>query len=227
MKNTDLIQLKQSWTYFGKTEPYWSVLTHDKFRKGNLNENSIEEFYRSGEKTINEFEKILNTYQSTFNDKIVFEFGCGVGRLVKPISKFCKKIYGLDISQPHLDIAKIMIPEAEFFLVDNYKMLPTNICPDIIYSVMALQHNRPRLMRICIFLLLKSLKNGGIALLHIPYKIENYINYTDVSNRMEMHFLSKNDVKKIIGQCSCEILTTIETHSCGQGNLDCIYVIRK
>lgn len=232
MKTKDLTQIKNTWTTFGKTEPFWAVLTREKFKKENLNEAELIQFYDTGKNDISYFEEILNQHQCTFTDKTVLEFGCGVGRLTKPCSDICKKIYGLDISQPYLDIAKQNVPNGEFFLVNDFNklpVLPSN--PDVIYSLITLQHNRPILMKLYIFLLLKVLNKSGIALLHIPYKIFNYALCEDDEERMEMHFLKKEDVTKIVKTTECQILSIIETNYCrltsSDGISDCIYVIKK
>jgi hypothetical protein len=83
------------------------------------------------------------------------------------------------------------------------------------------------LMKIYVFLLLKLLNKDGIALLHIPYKINDYISHQDNHHRMEMHFLEKSDVRKLVNTVGCEILDIVETKYCGENNSDCIYVIRK
>lgn len=228
MKKNDFNQLKTSWGTFGKTEPFWGVLTHENFKQHSLNESELSKFYQSGKHEIDKLEKILNQHQSTFRDKIVLDFGCGVGRLTKPCSEICKKIYGLDIGQSYLDIAKKTVPSGDFFLVDSYNSLPKEVNNiDIIYSLITLQHNRPILMKLYIFLLLKSLAKSGIALLHIPYKIQGYTAYNDQISRMEMHFLNKDQVAQIVKSSSCMILSTIETDYCGKDISNCIYVIKK
>ena len=228
MKKNDFDQLKNSWNTYGKTEPFWGVLTSENFKQHNINESELSKFYQSGKHTIDRLEKILNQHQSTFKDKLVLDFGCGVGRLTKPCLEICKKIYGLDIGQSYLDIAKKTVPTGEFFLVDNFNKLPdlpSN--PDIIYSLITLQHNRPMLMKLYVFLLLKLLNKDGMALLHIPYKVNDYISHQDNHHRMEMHFLEKSDVRKLVNTVGCEILDIVETKYCGENIFDCIYVIRK
>jgi SAM-dependent methyltransferase len=228
MKKNDFDQLKNSWNTYGKTEPFWGVITHNNFKQHNLNESELSKFYQSGKNTIDKLEKILNQHQSTFENKLVLDFGCGVGRLTKPCLEICKKIYGLDISQSYLDIAKKTVPNGEFFLVDDFNKLPNLPSnPDIIYSMITLQHNRPVLMKLYLFLLLKSLNKDGIALLHIPYKINNYIPYQDNHHRMEMHFLEKSDVRKLVNTVNCQISDIVETNGCGENIFDCIYVIKK
>lgn len=228
MKEHDFEQLKNSWNMFGKMEPYWSVLTNDKFKNQYLNQQSLDDFYNSGEYHVQYFEKILNQYGSKLKDKIVFDFGCGVGRITKHVVNIAKKVYGLDISEEHLNIAKKNIPEAEFLLVNNYRKLPTNdIKADVIYSILTLQHNRPILIKLWTALLLQSLAESGIALLHVPYKINQYIAHSDQSQRMEMHFLNQNSMRKIVQSCNCNILSIIDTDYCGHDIFNCIYVIKK
>ena len=39
----------ESWRKFGKTDPYFGVLTADRFRKENLDEAALRDFFASGE----------------------------------------------------------------------------------------------------------------------------------------------------------------------------------
>ena len=41
--NTD-----REWEKFGRNDPYFGVITHDKFRKANLTDEKKKEFFRSG-----------------------------------------------------------------------------------------------------------------------------------------------------------------------------------
>jgi cyclopropane fatty-acyl-phospholipid synthase-like methyltransferase len=225
---SDFLQLKNSWKQFGSTEPFWSVLTNEIFKSNNFTENNKEYFFQSGQNEVAKLEKILNEHQTTFKNKVCLDFGCGVGRLTKHLVPLCSEIYGFDISEQHLKIAKENAPGAKFYLVENFDKFPKiDYRPDIIFSVMALQHNRPELIKNYTKLLLEMLNSEGLALLHIPYSIENYVAYNDNLNRMEMHGLSKKEFISLVKEHSCSVESIIETKYCGNTISDCIYVIRK
>lgn len=221
-------QLQESWDNFGKTEPWWSVVTDQQFASSNVHFEAIEEFYSQGNDHVNFMEMILQDHGYTFQDKIILDFGCGLGRLTKACLSYTTKCYGMDISQPHLDIAKTQVPDAKFFLVDSFEKLPElPEKPEIIISLITLQHARPDLIEKYVHLLLKQLANGGIALLHIPYYIENYVPVTDLQHTMEMHFVPKERIHNIALSNNCVVLGDSPMDFCGGGIQNCTYVIKK
>lgn len=227
MRN-DFDQLRNTWVNFGKTEPFWSVITNENFKSHTLSEKSIENFFNTGKQHIDYLEKILNDHNMTFKNNTVLDFGCGIGRLMKNLYPICREVYGMDVSASHLDLAKKHVPGANFYLVDDFEKLPEiTEKPDIIYSILTLQHNRPELIKKYSKMLINMLKPSGIALLHIPYKINNYTNFNDDVNRMEMHFISKRDFVFLFDKKFCKVESIIESNNCGEKIRDCIYVVRK
>jgi cyclopropane fatty-acyl-phospholipid synthase-like methyltransferase len=229
--NNNFEDLKKTWNDFGHIEPYWSVLTHEQFKLGNITEDSINEYFAIGEAHFQWFESILQSHQSTFKDKIVLDFGCGTGRILKPCAKVASKVYGVDISKPHLDKAKEYVPTAELYCVEDSEKLPTLPSKvDIIYSLMVFQHNRPPLMKKYIKVLLELLNTDGIAMFQIPYYIHEYHyneNEYQGRNEMEMHRLEKQEVMKLIQEANCQLLGEDETDHCGEGILNTTYIIKK
>lgn len=228
MSKKDFDQLQETWKNFGNVAPHWSVLTQEHYKPHHI-KNTESDFYNTGKRAIVFFESILKKHNSTFKDKVVLDYGCGVGRLTQPCSEISYKVYGMDISKPHLEIAKNLVPNAEFFLVDNYKNIPKiNEHPDIIFSIIVLQHTRPKLIMRYVQSLLMILNNDGIALLHIPYNIVGYTPVVNQTGVMEMHFVSKMQIRKIVEKLNCTILEEIETNYCGSENIkECLYVIKK
>lgn len=209
MIDKDFNDLSQTWSHFGKTCAHWSVLTHNNYLPKNLNTETRQEFFDSGHHSLNDLEKILNRHGMSFHNQTVLDFGCGIGRVTGPCTLVAKKVYGFDVSLPHLQIAKETAPMAEFFHVTSHRVLPqTPVRPDIIYSLMVLQHNRPRLMQRYIILLLESLNSQGCAILHIPDQVHNYQSNQKV-NTLEMHFLSRKVVRQLVAQSKCDMLEEI------------------
>jgi 2-polyprenyl-3-methyl-5-hydroxy-6-metoxy-1,4-benzoquinol methylase len=91
-----------AWQKFGQDEPYYGVLTDDKFRKKNLTEESLKEFFASGEKHVS---SILTTLQeraiATFENGDALDFGCGVGRIAIPLAHRFKRVTAVDISEAY------------------------------------------------------------------------------------------------------------------------------
>jgi len=226
-----ITDLEKTWTDFGKHNPYWSVITRDEFRSKNINANNLQTFFETGECDFNHMESLLRMYGSSFSGKTVLEFGCGVGRMMRACSKIATKIIGLDISQSHLDLARQAVPNGEFLKVtsDTLPVLDNN--PDVIFSLIVLQHNRPPLIKKYVKQLLQILNSGGFAILHIPYNIDNYT-YDDTCIKgriaMEMHCVPKQDILCIIDSEGCILLGEDPTDRCGSKSIqNTTYVIQK
>lgn len=228
MNNKDFLDIQNIWNNLGHSEVYWSVLTHEEYKQENISKETLKKFYDSGKYEIEFLETILNKHGYGFKDKSILEFGCGVGRLLKPCLDYSSTLYGVDISESHLKIAKEVVSSGKFFLVDDFKNFPeTSKFFDIIFSVLVLQHIRPNLMKRYILSLLKVLKPEGVSLLHVPYFIKNYTKFSDNQFLIEMHYLEEKEMISIIESSNCRLLEKIETNKCGDTILDCIYVIKK
>ena len=222
--NKKFNNLKKVWNNYGKNEAYWSVLTGDDY-KPNLIKNNFEKFYKTGEKAIKNFENILQKHNETLKDKIILDFGCGVGRLTKACTFYSTNVYGMDISEEHLKIARSNVKSAKFYIVNNLNnlpKLPKN--PEIIISLIVLQHNEPIFIKRYLIQLLSLLKNEGIALIHIPYKISSSL--VNSPDKMQMHFLPKNVVRDITYKSNCIVLEEIDSND-GDTVFNTIYVIKK
>ena len=223
--------LTNAWTQLGENDTYWSVLTRNEFKKNNITDKTIEEFFKTGDSDFAYLEKLINSYHFTFSNKVVLEFGCGVGRLLKPCSKIASKVIGIDISNPHLEIAKQVVPSGDFYLLTDFTLLPIHdIQPDIIFSIIVLQHNRPPLMKHCIKKLLEILKPNGLAVLHIPYFIPNYSFNPDRYKGfigMEMHCVPKEEIIELITELGCTLLGTDDLDRCGGNILNTTYIVQK
>src|SRR5262249_47032833 len=95
------------WEHFAKTDPYWAVVTHDRFHKQNLNEEALGEFFASGETYIQwVLETIRVHLDEQFAPRRSLDFGCGVGRLLVPLARRCELVVGVDVSDTMLREAR-------------------------------------------------------------------------------------------------------------------------
>lgn len=88
----------RDWTIIGETEPYFGVLTADRFKRANLDEDVRAEFFRSGEGDIGHFIDRIRTLFGPFEPRSALDFGCGVGRLTVPLAALTGATTGVDIS---------------------------------------------------------------------------------------------------------------------------------
>jgi SAM-dependent methyltransferase len=164
----------RAWEEFGQEEPYFGVITSSKFHNSNLNDESIEEFFQSGETHV---EHICHTLRSkvkpSFKLDRVLDYGCGVGRLVVPFSKRCQSVVGVDVSPAMLAHAqknceRRSINHAQFVhAADLGSLAPGSF--DLVHSYIVFQHipigRGERIFRDLIGLIAE----GGVGAIHFTY----------------------------------------------------------
>lgn len=226
----DFAILLKTWETLGRKNAFFSVLTEAKYHKHLINDAAIEDLYETGNTDIDFVQTLLEKHGSTLVHKTVLEFGCGVGRMTKAALKAGAKVTGVDISSPHLDIAKKYAPHAQYHLITTPQSLQTVAeHPDIIYSFIVLQHIRPHLMTEYLEKLLDLLKPDGIAVLHIPYDIPDCCNVDNETNFfLEMHFIPESVIGYTIDKCGCQLLEKNEDRDmCGSNIKNAVYVIQR
>jgi len=169
MKQTD-----KHWEGYGRTDPYYGVLTQPKFKKENLDSQSLQEFFSTGEDFIgNLFEQIRQQVAPSFNPELALDFGCGVGRLVIPMARRCKMVHGVDVSVSMIAEAKKNAAlhhanNVEFFLSDDSLSKIGNKY-DFINSYFVLQHIPLKRGMQLFEELLNRLAKDGVFSLQVPY----------------------------------------------------------
>ena len=162
MRNTD-----RDWKGIGDKEPYWGVVTFDQYRRRNMNDKALTEFYLSGAIKVEQF---LSTFKHYFGDdfkpKNVLDFGCGCGRLLLPLAKTIDCVTGVDISPGMLKKAANRIQKLDLKNIELLEVLPDKKF-DWINSYIVFQHIPPQRGLKLIKVLLKHLEPGGFISLHI------------------------------------------------------------
>lgn len=148
------------WTIIGATEPYFGVLTADRFRRENLNDDSLADFFRSGEGDVSHFLGRMRSAFGPFEPKSALDFGCGVGRLTLPLAALIGTATGIDISPGMLAEARRHDKPGLRFL----EAIPDETF-DWVVSAIVLQHIPPqRGYGLIEQLLDRVAPNGGITL---------------------------------------------------------------
>ena len=180
--NTD-----KEWEKFGKDDPYFGVLAHDKYHKIHLSDENREEFFNSGFNYIDHvLEKIKQHIDPTFTIKKALDFGCGVGRLVIPLANVAQEVTGVDVSDSMLNEAKKNCEERSiknvvFVKSDDDLSLLNGKKYDFIHSYIVFQHIPVRRGERIFKNLIAHLERGGICVVHFVYtrpthrKIDSFV----------------------------------------------------
>ena len=167
--NTD-----DTWEIFGRDNPYYGVLGHEKFRKENLSENLKSEFFESGIDHINRILKLVSDKYGEMNaEKSALDFGCGVGRLIPPLSRHFSHVTGVDISLSMLSEAKINcnlqgLKNVTLVQSDDNLSRVSGLF-DFVHTYIVLQHVPVKRGEVIIGRLLQLVRPGGVAALHMTF----------------------------------------------------------
>lgn len=166
------------WEWFGKNQPYFSVLVEAKYKNEQFNEEAKKDFFSTGKAYVDFILRTIKEHFDTnFTRKRALDFGCGVGRLTIPLSAACKQVVGVDASPSMLEEATKNAKEMgaeniEFLLADDNLSQLGSEGFDFINSFIVFQHipldRGYRLLR----RLLSLLNEGGIGALHFTYKTQ-------------------------------------------------------
>jgi ubiquinone/menaquinone biosynthesis C-methylase UbiE len=167
--NTD-----KDWEKFGKEDPYFGVLTDDKFRRSNLTEESKKEFFKSGTDYINFILKNIEHHVDTeYTINRALDFGCGVGRLAIPLAYIAQEVTGVDVSESMLKEAKENCKERSLenvnFVYSDDDLSMLNGKYDFIHSFLVFQHIPAERGEQIFEKLMERLESGGIGVMHFTY----------------------------------------------------------
>jgi ubiquinone/menaquinone biosynthesis C-methylase UbiE len=235
----------ESWEYLGRTEPYWGVLTEERFKGDQFD---AESFFGSGKKQVDRIWRRVQSLAQVKNDRAL-DFGCGVGRLSIPLREYFKDVVGLDVSPGMLERAKEhdTTCSIHFMLNQNKDLscLESNSF-DFILSLITLQHMRPKYSKGYIKEFLRVLKPGGVAyfqlpsesrgfsldaiLLRLPFVKEVYYELLRViqgNTFMEMHAVKRSEVERLVRAHGGKILRVRDDGHAGPKWASYSYVVQK
>ncbi|GAB2617677.1 class I SAM-dependent methyltransferase [Belliella aquatica] len=243
-----------NWKKFGKTDPYFGVLSDEKYKTENITEDGLNEFFETGEAYVKETaERIEQAFSISLEQASILDFGCGVGRLAIPFSRVTRKeVVGLDISPEIIEKAKehalTFERENVRFQVYDGKNLPELPSFDFVNSYIVLQHIEVDRGLALLQQLLDKVKIGGIAHIQVTHSHElptrSYLNfylrtkvpaynflYSSVKNReftfepvMQMNLYNTDLLKSLFAKYSSDVKEVKTNHG---GILGSFYMIRR
>lgn len=229
-------RIAQAWRQFGETEPHWSVLTNEAFYQDRLAEN-IDRFYASGHDDVEMHLNMLRRAGLPVSFGKAMDFGCGVGRLSLALTAHARQVVGVDISPPHLRLAKERADEARiantsFESIASVDDLDRYRDFDFVLSRIVLQHNPPPVMAALFAKLLASLARGGTAIIQMPtymhgrrFSVADYLQSDQP--QMEMNGLPQPLIFGLIENAGCRVVEVREDISAGDSALSHVFCLQK
>ncbi len=168
--NTD-----RSWEALGKSDPYYGVLTFDKFRHANLDPSARREFFASGETHMVDLLARIEGLFGPVGRGRALDFGCGVGRLALPLARDGRftVVTGMDISESMLQEARRNATEVKLtnvgFVGSDDGLSKLNGNYDFVHSYIVLQHIPVERGEAIVRQLVSRLTPGGVAALQMPF----------------------------------------------------------
>ncbi|MEA2344181.1 MAG: hypothetical protein QOF63_2350 [Thermoanaerobaculia bacterium] len=145
------------WNTLGETQPFFAVLTEDRFLRERMSDADREAFFASGEADITRIFDLID-----FAPKSALDFGCGVGRLTRALAKRVDRVAGVDAAESMLRIARENVPDATFSsTIPNERF-------DFIVSLIVFQHIPVKRGEALLDELLGHL--DGVAALHFTFR---------------------------------------------------------
>ena len=169
LMSSTIKEIRDVWEAHAKYDPLWAILS-DSSKKGR--KWDLKLFFETGHREISYLMSRLSDLNLCFKPVMALDFGCGVGRLTKPLSVYFETVIGVDISKTMLDLAKRLnsCGDACQFIVnekDNLDLLESDSF-DLIYASIVLQHIPPEIMIKYLSEFLRILRTNGILVFQLP-----------------------------------------------------------
>ena len=210
--NADAAEILQrvyaAWAKLGEEDPYWSVLTDDRFRSANA-EQHLDSFYASGAYDSSLIDLYAANTGITVPRGACLELGAGVGRTTIHLAARFNEVRAWDISPGNLRLAERHLGErgisnVRFHRVRTLEDFAQAEAFDFFFSLIVLQHNPPPIQYRMLSYLLEKVRPNGHALFQTPSRLPHYKfsvkSYLSAppSHEMEMHCLPIRDVLSLL-----------------------------
>lgn len=163
-------KLKKDWEELAGLDTYHAILANPQAKFGKWD---LDQFFQTGE---TEIARVIDTahelgYPSAWD--LAMDFGCGVGRLTRPLARRFHKCCGIDISESMISQARELNQEisgCEFILsTQNDLSIFPNEHFDMIYTRYVLQHIPAKaVIKTYLSELLRTTKKGGLLVFQLP-----------------------------------------------------------
>lgn len=172
MDRSRFTTLARNWELFGRRDPLFGVLSDPTKQHGRWEQ---DEFFESGRAHVAKLFRILDEHGVRVEPGHAVDFGCGVGRLTRPIAERFQHTVGVDVAPSMVALARrhntlgnrcefVVNPDPDLRLFDSASR-------DFVHSCLVLQHIPPDVSPTYIAEFLRILRPGGIAAFQAPAQV--------------------------------------------------------
>jgi SAM-dependent methyltransferase len=169
----DLARLHETWESLGQTDPLWAILSTEETRG---NHWDLATFFQTGEEEVERLFYLLRGLDISFGRGRALDFGCGVGRVTQALATRFDSVDGVDIAASmirraseynrHQDRCTYHVNASSDLRLFNTSTF------DVVYSRIVLMHIPRALSERYISELARTLRPGGLAVLHVPSSLK-------------------------------------------------------
>ena len=167
-ETTYLAQLREKWERLAVLDPLWAVWT-DPAHKGRR--WNPEAFFTIGEREMARLMSQLERGGHQFPRGAALDFGCGVGRLTRPLARRFERVVGVDISATMVSFATGYTTESNCTYAVNEAADLRGYGTrgfDFVLSRNTLQHMAPALSEGYLSELVRVLSGAGLLVFQLP-----------------------------------------------------------
>lgn len=162
------------WQRYGTEDPYYAVLSAEKYHREHLDEQTLEEFFNTGRENIDYILGVIRTQlDPAYQPVRALDFGCGVGRLVTALSATADSVVGVDVSPAMLQEARKNCAARGLRNVElvqgDEDLSQVEGQFDLITSYIVFQHIPIPRGEMLFRKLIGHLQEGGVAAIHFTY----------------------------------------------------------
>jgi len=164
----------QDWERWGTTDPYFGVLTEDRFRGAHLDDAARRAFFQTGTRDVDDLlDRLTHHRGGDAPIESVLDFGCGVGRLTLAFAEHATTVVGVDVSaamvtEARSNAASAGLTNVRFELCDG-EFANAGERYDLVHSYIVLQHLPRRRGMVVVDNLIRSVAPGGHIALHLTF----------------------------------------------------------
>jgi 2-polyprenyl-3-methyl-5-hydroxy-6-metoxy-1,4-benzoquinol methylase len=167
------------WNQLGEVDPFWAVITDERFQAGRMDATTRKAFYQSGATDIDQFHcELKRHFSAPDHFEACLDFGAGVGRLLVPMAQRAHQAVGVDIAGSMRAICQTRLDEvglSQVKLVATPKEAAAFGPFDWVNSFIVLQHIPPARGMVLIEDLLAMVGRGGFLSLQVTTHREAHL----------------------------------------------------